>query len=275
MIIKGAKLVITAIIIFVFSCTQGQRTVDSTLLKAFPFKIGNIGFATDSLEILIGDISRGETIQHRLAMCNFGKKPITFRSGKISTFVEMNYEPAALQPGQTGFAVIDVEVINEFPLGTAHIEVVVESSDKNSPFKFLYLIGDVVDDPLASQEQLIIDTVPRLVFNEYNYDFGHLNRGKNVVHTFLFTNMGSEDLVIDEINSSEGIRIVNPPETTIPPGSSGSLVVRMRTMGNFGVQHRMVSVFSNDPVNPVITLGVHGTVRQQAPPKQDPDFCYQ
>jgi hypothetical protein len=114
-----------------------------------------------------------------------------------------------------------------------------------------------------------------MIFNDYNYDFGYLWKGKVLVHSFNFTNMGSEDLVIDQINGSKGVSVISAPEKEIPPGGFGSVVVRVNTFGDYGIQHRTISIKSNDPVNPKITLGVHGTVRAKSPAERNADFCYE
>ena len=268
------KVVFILVFLFAFGAVKAQKAVDSILIKQYPFTIGNIGFAVDSLEFFVGDVVRGETVHYDLGMHNFGGKTISFRSGKISRYVTINYKPAALGPGQSGIASIDFEVIKELPAGLTQAEVAIESDDNKNPYKFLYLIGNIVEDSSQFAYSIIIDTVPRMYFNEMNFDFGHLSRGKNVVHTFLFTNRGSQDLVIDEIRSV-GCSVVNPPQKIIPPGEDGALVVKINTLGDFGVQHRTVSITSNDPINPTIILGLHGTVRQQAPSKLNPDFCYE
>lgn len=195
-----------------------QRSVDSTLIKKYPFRLGNIGFAIDSMEFIVGDLPRGETFHHEVQMYNFGENPITFRSGKMSKFVEMNYNPATLSPGQVGTALIDFEVVNEIPSGTTHTEIAIETNDSKNPYKFISLIGEVVEGSSRNTSQLIFDTVPRMIFNHYNFDFGHLTRGKNIIHTFVFTNRGSEDLIIDEIDSSTGCSVIPPSMTVIPPG---------------------------------------------------------
>ena len=134
---------------------------------------------------------------------------------------------------------------------------------------------DIVEDSAKFQTKLIIDTVPRMIFNNYNFDFGHLVRGKKVYHTFYFTNMGAQDLFVEKVSSSNACKVVVSPEEIIPPGESGRLVVQVKTVGNIGVQHRTISIQTNDPVNPVIILGVHGTVRQPPPTKQNQGFCYE
>lgn len=248
---------------------------DSSLIKAYPFKIGNIGFSMDSIEMIIGAVNRGEIYQHQIELFNFGKDPIALKGGKSSRFVEIKYLPTVVQPGKTATAFVDFDVLADLPLGPISVEVAVETDDRMSNFKFLYLLADIVEDSTRFQTQLIIDTVPRMIFNTYNFDFGHLIRGKKVYHTFYFTNMGSEDLFVEKVSSSNGCRVVDPPGKMIPPGGSGRLVVQVKTIGSIGVQHRTISIQSNDPVNPVIILGVHGSVRQPPPHQQNPAFCYE
>jgi hypothetical protein len=266
------RIFVVSILILVNSFIFGQQ-VDSALIRAFPFQVGNVGFAIDSLEHFVGDAFRGQTQQYQIGMYNFGKEAISFKSGKISKFVTMNFEPSMMQPATEGMAIVDVEVIEEMPLGINQVEVAVETDDSENPFKFFYLMVNVVEDSSQMMDQLVFDTVPRLFFDQYNHYFGHLSRAKNVVHTFVFVNRGNQDLVIDEISTSPECSIIPPEETIIPPGSSGSLTVKVKTLSSFGVQHGTVSVMSNDPVNPVITLGMHGTVRIQSPSKTDLEFC--
>jgi hypothetical protein len=69
--------------------------------------------------------------------------------------------------------------------------------------------------------------------------------------------------------------VVDKPNLIIEPGGFGSVIVKVNTYGDYGVQHHTVSIASNDPRNPVITLGIHGTVKAKAPSNQNPDFCYE
>ena len=273
---KNFKGHILFILLFASVLLQGQTVkYDSSVIKAFPFKIGNIGFAVDSLETVVGNVVRGRVYEHQIEMFNFGKKPIALKGGKSSSFVEIRYMPTTVQPGKSAIAIIDFDVITDLPLGPMPVELVVETDDRLNAFKFLYLLADIVEDSARFQTKLIIDTVPRMIFNNYNFNFGHLVRGKKVYHTFYFTNMGAQDLFVGKISSSNACKVVISPEEIIPPGESGRLVVQVKTVGNIGVQHRTISIQTNDPVNPLIILGVHGTVRQPPPTRQNPGFCYE
>lgn len=246
---------------------------DSLLLKEYPLRIGNLGFAMDSLELVIGDVGRGGTVIQELGLYNFGKEPIQFSNSKSGPFVSVTYRSSVLQPGQTTLAMLNFEVLKDLPLGPAYIEVTIESSDKDSPSKFFYLLANVVEDSTQFIGYQKLDTVPRLVFDHCNFDFGQLHRGKKVQHTFLFSNMGDKDLLIHEVETSNGCNVLQYPEQLIPPGGSGSITIKVHTKGAVGIQHRSVSIYSNDPITPVIILGLHGMVRMMPDQVKNPGFC--
>jgi len=261
--------------LFFLSIVLLAQSAENQIENEFPLKIGNIGFATDSMEIVIGNVFHGQKIEHNIEMYNFGTKAVTFREGKSSPYLDVKYEPNVLQPEQSGNAIVHLELINDLPFGPVEAEIAIESDDKLNPYKFLYLLANIIEDTSSYQTKRIIDTVPRLIFEHYNFYFGHLSWGKKIIHTFLFANMGSQNLIIDDVIPSEGCEVLKKPEEFIEPGGYGSLVVKITTLGNFGVQHRTINITSNDPVHPTIILGIHGTVRQHSPSDQDPDFCYQ
>lgn len=238
-----------------------------------PYVIGNVGFSVDSIETLVGDIVKGEVFEYNIGIKNFGERTINFRSGKSSNLVDLTYTPEELQPGQSGIMNVKFNALLDLPYGEMSIELVVESDDKISPYKFLYLKGNISEDTQHFKNKAVIDTVPRIIFDHYNYYFGHLRRGKVFRHTFLFTNMGSRELIIKSIETSRGCKLIGKPNKYIASEENGSIVLRLKFSDNIGVQHRSITVRTNDPVNPVIILGIHGSVSQKSPTKIDPGFC--
>lgn len=249
-----------------------QVKIDSTN-NQFPLVVGNLGLSADSLEIVVGDVVKGETFNFSIQMKNMGDLPINFQDGKSGKFVSLTYLPKLLNPGQTGRVNIDFNVIREFPYGEMPVELILDTDDELSPYKFLYLIANIIDAKAKNASTTFIDTVPRIIFNHYNFDFGHMKKGKTLYHAFLFTNMGSEELEIKDIVCSEGSKIYGMPNTFIAPSENGSIVVKINFRSYFGVQHHTLIVKTNDPVHPEIVLSIHGSVYQRSSSKRNPDFC--
>ena len=265
--------ILTLLFGFVFSLTLFAQTNKNEIDSAYPFVVGNIGFAVDSLETVVGDVRKGQDFNFSIEIKNFGDRSITFRNGKSSRFVDLSYSQNVLRHDETALLNIKFEVVRELPPGEMAVEIAVETDDKKSPFKFLYLLANISEDPSLYERKTVIDTVPRLIFEHLNYDFGHMKKGKTLYHAFLFTNMGAQDLEILEIITTPGCKVVGWPEKITPSEDNGSIILKLWFLANYGVQHHTITIISNDPVNPEIVLGVHGTVYQKSATKRNPDFC--
>lgn len=250
-----------------------SQGVDSTFYKQFPYRVGNLGFKSDSLELIIPDIPHGIVSKYALQVHNFGINPMIIQDGRSSRFVSVKANPPLLSPSTTGVLEVSIDIVNELPLGPFRAELSLETDDNVAKYKFLYLLTNVIENQNGSGAQQNYDTIPRLVFEHYNYDFGYLNRGKKIYHSFVYTNLGGIPIVVERVDVSPGCKLVFPVPEIINPGESGIIRMRISTRGCIGVQHRSVVLYTNDPLTPMITLGAHGIVKAESPSAKSPNFC--
>ncbi len=95
------------------------------------------------------------------------------------------------------------------------------------------------------------------------HDFGSVEKGPIVYHTFEFTNTGSDPLVIADVNPSCGCTNVEwTPKEPIKPGKKGTIKVGLRTAEQHGVFQKEVYIRSNAANNGPdsrYTLHIKGT----------------
>lgn len=110
----------------------------------------------------------------------------------------------------------------------------------------------------------------RIVFAEPVYDFGTVEQGDLVTHPFKFTNQGQGDLRIEQVKTSCGCTAAVTSSKVIPPGGEGAISATFDTSRFFGKKARTISVYSNDPIQPLTTLTLQGeiTVEVAAVPPQ-------
>lgn len=72
---------------------------------------------------------------------------------------------------------------------------------------------------------------PKLVFDKEVHDFGTIEQGTNVEHTFTFTNTGKAPLVITNATSSCGCTVPTWTKEPIAPGETGEMVVKFNGSG--------------------------------------------
>ncbi|APU67231.1 MAG: DUF1573 domain-containing protein [Bacteroidota bacterium] len=97
----------------------------------------------------------------------------------------------------------------------------------------------------AAERDAQATVYPEIQFDETEFDFGEIEKGTAVEHTFKFTNTGKAPLVITNATSSCGCTIPTYPKNeTIQPGDSGELLVKYNGSGN-GQVTKTVTVTAN------------------------------
>jgi hypothetical protein len=103
-------------------------------------------------------------------------------------------------------------------------------------------------------------SAPRIAVDEAVYDFGAVEQGTRVTHRYGFRNVGGLALNIDNVRSSCGCTATVASARVLPPGGGAVIEVLFDTAGASGYQSKTVSVYSNDPAQPVATLTLTGRV---------------
>lgn len=85
---------------------------------------------------------------------------------------------------------------------------------------------------------------PIMQFEQTEYDFGKIEKGKPVSHVFKFTNTGNAPLVITDAQSTCGCTVPEKPEQPIAPGETGEIKVTYNASG-IGQITKMVMLTTN------------------------------
>jgi hypothetical protein len=101
---------------------------------------------------------------------------------------------------------------------------------------------------------------PRIAFHESVFDFGKAEQGTQVNHLFRFTNQGGRDLRIESVKTSCGCTAAVISSEVIAPGQEGTISATFDTARFSGEKAKNISVYSNDPAQPVTTLTLQGEV---------------
>jgi len=111
---------------------------------------------------------------------------------------------------------------------------------------------------------------PRIMFVEPVFDFGKVEQGEQVTHMFRFTNQGGQDLRIESVKTSCGCTAAVISADVAPPGQEGTISATFDTTHFSGEKAKGITVYSNDPQQPVTALTLQGeiTVEVAADPAQ-------
>ncbi|MGX1023771.1 DUF1573 domain-containing protein [Psychroflexus sp. MBR-150] len=86
---------------------------------------------------------------------------------------------------------------------------------------------------------------PTLDFDKKTHDFGTIDEGDVVEHTFTFTNNGKAPLVITNARGSCGCTVPSYTKEPIAPGESGEMLVKFNSRGKRNQQNKSVTITAN------------------------------
>ncbi len=107
----------------------------------------------------------------------------------------------------------------------------------------------------------ILAAQPRINFdNDYTFNFGTARQEQVVEHTFKFTNVGDDTLIIKSVKSSCGCTGALMSNKNIPPGESGELAATFNIGRRKGHQKKTITVRTNDPTNYAVKFALVGDI---------------
>lgn len=94
-----------------------------------------------------------------------------------------------------------------------------------------------------------------ITFDSYEHDFGQIEAGDVVEHTFIFTNTGENELIISNAKGSCGCTVPYYPKEPIASGETGEIKVQYNSKGKSGMQRKNVTITANtDPGKTVLNI---------------------
>jgi uncharacterized cupredoxin-like copper-binding protein len=202
-----------------------------------------------------GDIVQGEVVSHVFVLSNSGGNLLTIDKvrpscGCTAAMPEQN----ELGPGES--TNLTVSFNSKGRMGNQKKIVRIETNDPESPQQIITIKGNVVAGDVKQ------DVKPVLEFSETQHDFGKIEEGKVVEHTFKFKNTGKATLNISDIKTSCGCTAALVSSEKIDPGEEGTLLVELDSKNRKGKMSRTITIKSNDPKNPTKVLTVYADIQQ-------------
>jgi hypothetical protein len=106
----------------------------------------------------------------------------------------------------------------------------------------------------------VASAAPRLEVAEPVHDFGTVEQGAHVDHSFRVRNAGDQALRLDHVKSTCGCTIGSVPGQEVAPGGAAFVTVSLDTARLAGRTTKTVTLYTNDPDVPVQPLALTGTV---------------
>jgi hypothetical protein len=226
---------------------QFQSTKGSWKLKTGSFNMGKV-FIKD--EFTVRDFQ----------ILNGGDKPVTF-SGKAvgPSYIKVDVQPKTLAPGEKGNIKVSYngKMKGRYGFQSDNIEIITD--DESIPTKSFSVYATLEDEfPQLTAEELA--RAPQLRVQATTLDFGRLRPNTASVREVQVFNTGKKELDIKSLQGNCTCVTASAEKTSIKPGESSSVKISLDPQDRKGALQKSLTIYSNDPQNPVQRITFSGYV---------------
>jgi hypothetical protein len=105
------------------------------------------------------------------------------------------------------------------------------------------------------------DKIPVMSMEVQSVDFGDFNMGSTLEKSVKVRNTGKKELAIRFVQPNCGCITVKTDKQKAKPGEEVKVTIAWRSEGKHGAQHKAVTIYSTDPVNPVQRIALTATIK--------------
>ena len=232
--------------------------IPENIEMAYPHRIGNLGFKLSAVNM--GNIFTNEPKVKYMETHNFGMEAISLSKLQegLPSYLQVTMEPENLNSGQRGLFIFSYDGERKNDLGYFDERV---QLGLNNGQKLDMRIMAVVYEYFSPVPKSMEEMVPKLGLSDTDIDLREVSTNAKVSRSITFTNMGKETLMIRKVSANCSCVELNLGKDQLEPGEKTDLKFTFDPKGRRGIDHKHISIFSNDPLNPVRTIVVKSTVK--------------
>jgi hypothetical protein len=222
-----------------------------------PEKIGSLRLRSRYLHL--GNVKNNQTSLKEFEVLNEGKSTIKLLNFEGPSWIKISMEPADLAPKEKAILKVSYDPKPKNDLGYTEDIVELGTSDDTIPSKQL-VVSAIIEEyfPPLSEEEL--KSAPKISFQKTEYETWKIPQGQSVSTVYPFSNMGSRDLTIKRIKTNCSCTVGEALQTTLKPGENSQIKVTFQTDEREGWEEKLITVYSNDPQNPVKVLKIRASI---------------
>lgn len=229
------------------------------VLDTFNMPQGNLYFMSN--HAAFGDINRTGSSTDTLWAYNYTGKPMKWYFRELPGHIKAVASPENIAPFGKGMIILTYDASMKNDWGFVMDRFDLHTNDSAEPVKWLVTSANIIEDFAGFSRDDSLNA-PRMKYSGRIFTFDTLEVGQAASFDFKFSNEGRSDLVIHKISSSCGCTATNPDKMTIKPGEESKIGITFDSSGRADMQHKVITVITNDPLNHTVKISVQGFVRR-------------
>lgn len=193
---------------------------------------------------------KDEAAVKEFPVVNKGDKTITVLDIVGPPYIKATVEPLALKPGEFGSIKIDYHGKQKAMYGFQSDNIEFHTDDETMPVKSFSVYATLEDDfSKLTAEDLAV--APQLKIAETSLDFGKIQQGQRAEREVIITNNGKKELILKSLQGNCSCVTATSSKNALKAGESATIKIAFNSSERKGSQQKAVTIYSNDPRNPV------------------------
>ncbi len=232
---------------------KGQVAADGDLMSAnTEFQTSNGNWKLKSGSFNMGKVYlKDEFTVRDFQFVNGGTKPVTYTGKYVGpSYIKVDVLPKTIAPGEKGHIKVSYngKLKNKYGFQSDNIEIITDDEVNASKSFSVYA---TLEDNFKDLKPEDVSRAPQLSLASSSLDFGRLRPNTTTVREVLFVNTGKRELEIKSVQGNCTCISAAASKTSLKPGESSVIRIEFNPMERKGTLQKAVTVYSNDPQNPV------------------------
>ncbi len=219
----------------------------------YPITMGKLKLKTKSFSMGTAYINK-EPVQKQFPVMNDGDEPLRFLGVEKPDYMRIGM-PAVIEPHQKGVinVIYDARMKNTF--GFVSDNVLFTTSDAGEENKSISVFASLEEFyPTPTAEDMM--RAPQAVLREQSVDLGQHTPGVSLERNVMLINKGKRELKIRALQGNCTCISAESAKQSLRAGDSTQIKIRFKPQNRGGTQQKAITVYTNDPRNPVQWLNV-------------------
>ncbi|WP_373495488.1 DUF1573 domain-containing protein [Aquiflexum sp.] len=232
--------------------------IPENIEMAYPHRIGGLGFKLSAVNM--GNVFTNEPKIKYVEVHNFGSGEVSLEKVQegLPSYLMASMQPEIINPGQRGLLIFSYDGERKNDLGYFDEKVQLAlNDDQKLDLRVMSVVYEYFPPVPKSREEI----VPKLGLSETEIDLREISSNSKISRNITFTNMGKEPLIIRKVTANCSCVELYLGKDQLDPEERTILAFTFDPKGRKGIDHKHISIFSNDPLNPVRTIVVRSSVR--------------
>ncbi|MDZ4715768.1 MAG: DUF1573 domain-containing protein [Cytophagales bacterium] len=219
----------------------------------FPVAVGKLLLQSKSFNMGTVFINRQPT-EKKFPVMNGGTTPMRFLAVAKPDYVLVE-TPAVLKPREKGVIriVFDGRAYGKFGFASDNLLIVTDDPEGDKKFISLYTTLQEYY-PIPSLEEQAF--APQAILREQVVDLGQYRAGASIERDVRLVNKGKKELQIKALMGNCTCISAESKQKAIRPGDSTQIHISFKPQNREGTQQKAITVYTNDPWNPVQRISV-------------------